>query len=261
VGGLLLEKSNLASLALPTFSMSVRVSAELLKASIYFVALLRAILSRFADWFLLKLSATLKCNSCRTLLAGMGALSEKRPHNTRVSLGFIKAILDADVCGVLCAGRSPLYKTLQSITQLAGRGGLPNFTISPYRWRFANERERIHLLLNSIDDRLPFRKKSGLGSPELAPHFYKVSKGLVGLIMNYVEDAAAEAINDGSDCIKRDHLVYAATIRKEPGETFTPFLHEVDPERLDEEPVASKANSEKGKNRERTPKYMFNKAR
>jgi hypothetical protein len=68
----LLEKSNLASLALPTFSMSVRVRVELLKASMYFVALFRAILSRLADWLLLKLSATLKCNSCRILFAGIG---------------------------------------------------------------------------------------------------------------------------------------------------------------------------------------------
>jgi hypothetical protein len=38
----------------------------------YFVAVLRAILSRFADWRLLKFSTVLKCNSCRTLFADMG---------------------------------------------------------------------------------------------------------------------------------------------------------------------------------------------
>jgi hypothetical protein len=68
----LFGKSNLASFALPTFSTSVRISSEVLKAWMYFVALLRAILSLVAVWLLLKLSATLKYNSCRTLFAGMG---------------------------------------------------------------------------------------------------------------------------------------------------------------------------------------------
>jgi hypothetical protein len=187
------------------------------------------------------------------------ALSDKRPHNTSTSLGFVKAILDADVCGVLCAGRPPLYNWLKSIPQLEGRGGLPNHTIDPYRWRFANEREQIRLLLNSIDDRLPFRKKSNLGSAGLAPHFYMVSQALIGRIMNYVEDAAAEAINDGSESIQKDHLVYAATLRKAPGETFTPFLDEIDPERLDVDGAVNKSVNENGRKRVRTSREMFNK--
>ena len=52
--------------------MSVNVSSDRLKASMYFVALLRAIPSRSADWYLLKVSVALRCNSCRTLFAGMG---------------------------------------------------------------------------------------------------------------------------------------------------------------------------------------------
>jgi hypothetical protein len=52
--------------------MSIKVSSDRLKASMYFVALLRAIPSRSADWHLLKFSAALRCNSCLTLFAGMG---------------------------------------------------------------------------------------------------------------------------------------------------------------------------------------------
>jgi hypothetical protein len=187
------------------------------------------------------------------------ALSDKRPHFTRMTLGFVKAILDKNVCNVLCAGRPPLYNILKSVPQLEGRGGLPNHTIAPYRWRFANERAQILLLLNSIDDRLPFLKKSNLGSPELAPHFYLVSQALIGRIMNYVEDAAAGAINDGSDCIQRDHLIYAATLRKAPGETFTPFLHELDPERLDIDQAVSQTVSRRRRRPAQPPKEMFNK--
>jgi hypothetical protein len=187
------------------------------------------------------------------------ALSDKRPHNSQISLGFVKAILDADACNVLCAGRPPLYNILKTIPQLEGRGGLPNHSVHPYRWRFAKEREQIRLLLNSIDDRLPFRKKSNLGSLDLAPHFYLVSHALIGRIMNYVEDAAAEAINDGSDCVQRDHLIYAATLRKAPGETFTPFLHEVDPERLDVDQAVRQSVNGKGHKRIQPPKDMFNK--
>jgi hypothetical protein len=55
-----------------TFSRSVRVSVELLKALMYFVALLRAMPSLFAVSVLLKSSSTAKCSSWRILFAGKG---------------------------------------------------------------------------------------------------------------------------------------------------------------------------------------------
>jgi hypothetical protein len=52
--------------------MSEKVNVDFLKASMYFPALLRAILSRFADWLLLKSTARQRRSSCLTLYAGIG---------------------------------------------------------------------------------------------------------------------------------------------------------------------------------------------
>jgi hypothetical protein len=57
----------------PACSISHKVSVDRLKAFTYFVALLRAILSWFAVWVLLKLSVRHCCKSFRILYAGKAA--------------------------------------------------------------------------------------------------------------------------------------------------------------------------------------------
>ncbi|WP_375274568.1 AAA family ATPase [Methylorubrum thiocyanatum] len=173
-------------------------------------------------------------------------LTSPRASYVKQTLGFIKGILDSGTCNVLCSGRVGLYGILNGIPQIAGRGGLPHATIMPYRWRIPSEREKVRLLLNGIDNRLPFRAKSDLGSIERAAHFYDLSGGLIGLMMNIIKSAAYQAINDGSDRIENDHLVYASKLRMPPGATFVHFQDLLDPERvdLDEDEAAGQTDGE-----------------
>ena len=161
------------------------------------------------------------------------SLASSRTEYVKKTMGFIKGILDSGTCNVLCSGRMALYGILNGAEQVEGRGGLPNAVIRPYRWGIPSEREKVCLLLDGIDNRMPFRAKSNLASPERAAHFYDLSGGLIGRMMNIIIAAAHEAINDGSDCIENEHLVYAAKVRMAPGEQFVHFQDQLDPERID----------------------------
>lgn len=174
------------------------------------------------------------------------SLANTRTGYVKKTMGFIKGILDSGTCNVICSGRMALYGILNGAEQVEGRGGLPNAVIRPYRWRIPSEREKVCLLLDGIDNRLPFRAKSGLGTTERAAHFYDLSGGLIGRMMNVIKSAAHEAINDGSDHIEDRHLVYAAKLRMAPGATFVHFQDVIDPERvdLDEDEVAGQTDGD-----------------
>lgn len=163
------------------------------------------------------------------------ALHSHRTGYAGKILAFIKGILDKDCCNVLCAGRPELYTSLAAAGQIKGRGGLQQSVLEPYRWQVQDEREQVRLLLDEIDERLPFAEKSGLANPDLAAHLYAVSGGVVGEIMNYIRPAAFEAINDRAGRIERDHLIHVAKMLMAPGAKFVPFRDAVDPQRLIDE--------------------------
>lgn len=169
------------------------------------------------------------------------ALRSKQRGYASTILGFIKGILDKDCCNILCAGRAALYDTLAAAEQIKGRGGLPQKTLQPYRWQVAAERDQIRLLLDEIDERLPFARKSGLADPDLAGHFYHVSGGLIGLIMNYIRPAAYAAINAKADRLERSHLVEAARKLMPPGARFVPFHDQLDLARLADDAAEQEA--------------------
>lgn len=163
------------------------------------------------------------------------ALRSQRTGYAKKILAFIKGILDKDYCNILCSGRYELYRILAAAEQIKGRGGLKQAVLEPYRWQVREEREQVRLLLDEIDERLPFAKKSGLADPDLAAHLYAVSGGVIGQMMNYIEPAAYEAMNDRADRIERDHLIHAAKSLMAPGTSFVPFRDKVDPQRLIDE--------------------------
>lgn len=163
------------------------------------------------------------------------ALKSQRTGYAKKILAFIKGILDKDCCNVLCAGRSELYGILAAADQIKGRGGLKQTVLEPYRWQVRDEREQVRLLLDEIDERLPFARKSGLADPDLAAHLYAVSGGVIGQMMNYVEPAAYEAMNDRANRIERDHFIHVAKSLMAPGTSFVPFRDKVDPQRLIDE--------------------------
>jgi Bacterial TniB protein len=160
------------------------------------------------------------------------ALRSNRSGYASKILGFIKGLLDAGCCNVLCAGRPALYETLAAAEQIKGRGGLQKKVLEPYRWHVDAERDQIRLLLDEIDDRLPFADKTGFAEPDLAAHFYAVSGGLIGQVMNYVRPAAYAAMNERAGRVERKHLVEAAKQLMPVDATFVPFQDDIDLDRL-----------------------------
>ncbi|WP_027173163.1 TniB family NTP-binding protein [Methylobacterium sp. 10] len=151
------------------------------------------------------------------------ALSSATKHNAEKILSFVQEMIDSAHCNVLCGGRAELWNTLNAVVQIEGRGSLPYMILKAYDWSMAEERDHFRLLLDGIDNRLPFKLKSDLNHSEMAAHFYYISGGLVGRVMNYVKAAAFEAMNDRADRIEQSHLVYAAKLRMRPGSSFVPF--------------------------------------
>lgn len=185
--------------------------------------------------------------------------SSRRGYATKI-LGFIKGILDAGCCNVLCAGRPTLYETLAAAEQIEGRGGLQKKVLEPYRWQVEAERDQIRLLLDEIDDRLPFAAKTGLAEPDLAAHFYAVSGGLIGRVMNYVRPAAYAAMNERADRVERKHLVEAAKQLMPVGATFVPFQDDIDPNRLADDAAEKEERAREDETIERS-KDPFGKSR
>lgn len=89
-------------------------------------------------------------------------------------------------------------------------GGLrPNKVLDPLG-DTKTEFEQFCMLLDGIDNRLPFAAKSGLANDRIAKDIHRHSDGLIGRVMELVQAAAFDAINDGTDSILIEHLQSAA---------------------------------------------------
>jgi hypothetical protein len=144
--------------------------------------------------------------------------------------GFILSAAESNACNVVLVGTEDISKAVLANAHMYRRGSFPRSIIQPYRWQIASERKSFSFLLTAIDDRLPFRRPSELADPSLAAHFYKVSGGLIGIIMNYVRDAAFMAMNENADQVTIEHLRRAAAMRRVPGDPYMPFQSTVDTE-------------------------------
>ena len=150
-------------------------------------------------------------------------LLERHGRSLSLFKSFIKAILDLRTCNVLLAGLPQLHGFVASNEQLFFRGGFPKCDVVPLNWALKEEQDQFRLLLNGIDERLPFARKAGLANTDWAVDFHRLSEGMIGRIMNVVQAAAFEAINDGSACILVEHLREAADMRRLPGDTHRYF--------------------------------------
>lgn len=140
---------------------------------------------------------------------------------------FLRKILNLRVLNVCVAGLLTTYDLLAADKQLKGRGLLPHHLLHAYDWSEPSDQKLWRLLCDSIDDRLPFRARSNLGSIALAQRLYWVSDGIIGILKEFVFAAACLAMNAGADRIELHFFAEAWDVRKPNGQSFNPFVDDL----------------------------------
>ncbi|MDP9762106.1 MULTISPECIES: TniB family NTP-binding protein [Agrobacterium] len=115
---------------------------------------------------------------------------------------FIKRIIDTGRMNVVLSGEKSIHEYMQQNGHLLRRGAFPKHLVKPIQ----SNGKSFWNMMNSIDKRLPFRRPSVLTAECVVADFWRISNGVIGLVMNIVVDAAIMAIADGSDTIELRHL-------------------------------------------------------
>lgn len=155
-------------------------------------------------------------------------LCSSNKQYVRQTLGFIVGIAKAKTCNVVLGGTEDVHAAIRAFSHAFNQGHFPNHVVKPYDWNVRTERDNFLLLLDAIDQRLPFAKLSNLADPYIASTLYRVSKGAIGSVMLYVKAAAYEAINQGLSHITMANWETAAQDRANPDDPHRPFLDALD---------------------------------
>ncbi|MCS4089647.1 TniB family NTP-binding protein [Rhizobium sp. BK176] len=135
--------------------------------------------------------------------------TDRRVDQVRHFKSFLKLCADRNAFNILLVGETSIRDVISSVDYLRGRGGFPNKTLDPLG-DTKSEFEQFCMLLDGIDNRLPFVTKSRLANERIARDIHRHSGGLIGRVMELVQFAAFEAINDGTNSIMIEHLQSAA---------------------------------------------------
>ncbi|NKL77618.1 TniB family NTP-binding protein [Rhizobium leguminosarum] len=122
---------------------------------------------------------------------------------------LIKRIVDTNRMNVLLVGEKSIYDYMDSNGHLKKRGGFAKHFVPP----ILKNGVAFRNLIGSIDKRLPFRSASVLTHRHVVDDLWKISGGVIGLIMNLVVDAAIMAIADGAETLELRHLQLEADDR------------------------------------------------
>ncbi|MFS8147636.1 TniB family NTP-binding protein [Rhizobium sp. BR 249] len=133
----------------------------------------------------------------------------RRTDDARHFRTFLKTACDTSAFNILVVGEVSLKSFITATDFLHRRGLFPHQVLHPLE-DSNDEFERFRILLDGIDNRLPFASKSGLSDPGIAFDVHRFSGGLIGAVMNLIQYAAYEAINESTAKIMPEHLRRAA---------------------------------------------------
>lgn len=122
---------------------------------------------------------------------------------------LLKRIADTNRMNVLLCGEKSIWTYIDDNHHLKKRGGFPKHYVPPILTNGAAFRN----LINSVDKRLPFRMPSVLTVKHVVDDLWKISGGVIGLVMNIVIDAAIAAITDSAATLELRHLQLEADER------------------------------------------------
>jgi hypothetical protein len=132
---------------------------------------------------------------------------------------LVKKILDTRCTNVLLVGEQRTDQFIHRTPPLKNR----DYSAMPFipLTNSAKDIEDFGKLLGSIDKRLPFAELSGLKA--LAEDMYRFSGGMIGVVMNIVQAAAAEALNQNRSRILIEDWRYAVKTRIAAGDDYNYF--------------------------------------
>lgn len=118
-------------------------------------------------------------------------------------ISFVKMVADQKLASVLLVGEDSILDTIDATPTLSGRG----FVYESLRaFSKDDEKKNFRNLLLAIEDRLPFAKPSNFIEKSIADDLHRFSGGLIGRLVNLIQQASYFAIDDGSAQIMREHL-------------------------------------------------------
>lgn len=147
-------------------------------------------------------------------------LTDRPAPQIKAFRGFIKEMVDARLFNVLLVGEERLREAIHTMTALANRGGFYCETVKPMG-DSGTEFEMFRLLIDKIDERLPFLSKSNL--EVWAKDFHHYSGGKIGRLMNLVGRAGLLAIGQDTGCIMVEHLRETVNRMRAPGDRYPYF--------------------------------------
>ncbi|MCF6367599.1 ATP-binding protein [Rhizobium halophilum] len=132
---------------------------------------------------------------------------------------LVKKILDTRRTNVLLVGEARTDDFIQRTPPLKNR----DYSAMMFKplTSSAKDIEDFGKLLGSIDRRLPFAEPSGLQA--LAEDMYRFSGGMIGIVMNIVQAAAAEALNYNRSRILIEDFRFAVKTRIAVGDDYNYF--------------------------------------
>ncbi len=89
------------------------------------------------------------------------------------------------------------------------------------------EFEMFRLLLDKIDERLPFVEKAGLSRVTWAKDFHHYSDGRIGRLMNLISRAAFMALAQDTSCVMLEHF-REAMAHMRPANDRYPYFEKLD---------------------------------
>lgn len=152
-------------------------------------------------------------------------LSEAKGDSTiRKAADWLKLLSDASKIPMLLLGIETSRNLLTYNEQLRRR--VPEvIELSPYTPGYDDDVEAFREVLVNIDEKLPFDKRSNLADPQIAKGLMKVSDGMIGLLVEFVREAAIIAISlEHNKILKSDlHEAFVRTIQSSKPNLKSPF--------------------------------------
>lgn len=146
-------------------------------------------------------------------------LTDRPMPQIKAFRGFIKKMVDARLFNVLLVGEETLHGTVHSMKALANCGFYTD-NVEPIG-DGGTEFEMFRLLIDKIDDRLPFLSKSNL--EVWAKDFHHFSGGKIGRVMGLIARSGQLSMGQGSGCIMVEQLRETVNRMRGPGDRYPYF--------------------------------------
>lgn len=153
-----------------------------------------------------------------------------KPENPRLTIyvkDMFRKLLDLGTLNILVVGLEYTYASFAVDPRLVGRGLLPYTRLTPYDWITKEDKDEFRRLCRAFDELLPFNERSGLSDIDFASRLHNVSLGNIGRLHNAIYYASCVALNEAAPSVDLKHFAQAYEIRKPPGQTFNPFVHDL----------------------------------